>query len=256
MLLNFLRDITQGVRYLHAADPQVIHGDLKAANILVDKRFRAKVADFGMSQKHNLGGTGTPYWMGPELLRRETSNTAASDVYSFGIILYEVYSRRDPYEGEKAKLVLKGIMDKNIRKRPPVPKNMSDQMKSLMTDCLEDDHKRRPTFEELDNRLARIDAETIDTGENKSRKGSVSLFDIFPRHIAEALRDGRPVEAEHRDCVTIFFSDIVGFTDISASLEPRKVAGMLDRLYTKFDKLSHQHEIFKLETIGDAYVGT
>jgi len=58
--------------------------DLKAANILVDSRFRAKVADFGLSQKKNLGGTGTPFWMAPELLRMESPNTSMTDVYSFG----------------------------------------------------------------------------------------------------------------------------------------------------------------------------
>jgi serine/threonine protein kinase len=84
ILLPILRDVTQGVRFLHSAKPQVIHGDLKSHNILVDNHFRAKVADFGLSQKRNLGGTGTPYWMAPELLRNETVNTTASDVYSFG----------------------------------------------------------------------------------------------------------------------------------------------------------------------------
>ena len=59
LLLPLLRDITQGVRFLHMSDPPVIHGDLKSANILVDNRFRAKVADFGLSKQKNLGGTGT-----------------------------------------------------------------------------------------------------------------------------------------------------------------------------------------------------
>jgi serine/threonine protein kinase len=84
ILLPILRDVSQGVRFLHSAVPQVIHGDLKAQNILVDSRFRAKVADFGLSQKKNLGGTGTPFWMAPELLRQESTNTAETDVYSFG----------------------------------------------------------------------------------------------------------------------------------------------------------------------------
>ena len=46
----------------------------------------------------------------------------------------------------------------------------------------------------------------------------------------------------------------MGFTDISSTLDPRKIAKMLDRLYHKFDDLSHKHELYKVETIGDAYV--
>lgn len=81
------------------------------------------------------------------------------------------------------------------------------------------------------------------------------LFHLYPsRKIADALQAGRKPEAEHRDCVTIFFSDIVNFTQISSDLDPRKVADLLDRLYSKFDALSSAHDIFKVETIGDAYM--
>lgn len=58
LLLPILRDVSQGVRFLHSAVPKVIHGDLKAQNILVDSKFRAKVADFGLSQKKSVGATG------------------------------------------------------------------------------------------------------------------------------------------------------------------------------------------------------
>jgi serine/threonine protein kinase len=183
--------------------------------------------------------------MAPELLRGESVNTAATDVYSFGILLYEVYSRKDPYEGEDPMEVMRLVADASVRKRPPVPRHTPSQIESLMKECLDEDPATRPTFEEVDIRVKRIDAETVNpSGSTKS--ANISLFDIFPRHIAEALQAGRTVEAEHRECVTIFFSDIVGFTDISSTLEPRKVANMLDRLYTVFDELSHKHDVFKV----------
>ena len=197
--------------------------------------------------------------MAPELLRGESANTAASDVYSFGIILYEVYSRKDPYDGENPMQVLKDVADKDIQKRPPVPPSCPVQVQSLMSDCLVEDSDARPSFEELDKRLKRVDAEDVEqsTSSEKFRKsinkgknqGAISLFDIFPKPIAEALRDGRTVEPEHKDMVTIFFSDIVGFTDISSTLPPRKVANLLDRLYHAFDELSHRHDVFKVRYV-------
>lgn len=193
----------------------------------------------------------TPYWMAPELLRKESSNTSATDVYSFGVILYEIFSRRDPYEGEDFEEVMRLVADKKIQKRPPAPRHMPEAVKALMKDCFEDDADKRPDCSEVDTRLKRIDTDAVNSSQNQGKSAQVSLFDIFPRHIAEALRDGRAVEAEHKDCVTIFFSDIVGFTNISSELEPRKIADMLDRLYTKLDALSRKHDVFKVETIGD-----
>jgi serine/threonine protein kinase len=251
LLLPILRDISQGMRFLHAAEPPVIHGDLKAKNILVDSKFRAKVSDFGLSQKTNVGGTGTPYWMAPELLRGETTNTMASDVYSFGILLFEVYARRDPYEGENSEEVLLLVADTTMNKRPPIPKSCPTQVQSLMTDSLVTHPQQRPSFGEVDERLKRVDLKTLEETSLSLREGTdknatISLFDIFPKHIAEALRDGKKVEPEHKDCVTIFFCDIVGYTDISSTLDPRKIANMLDRLYNKFDELSHKHDVFKV----------
>jgi len=68
------------------------------------------------------------------------------------------------------------------------------------------------------------------------------------------LRDGRKIDAEVHNVVTIFFSDIVGFTNISTTLEPIKISLMLDRLYHSFDQISRKHDVFKVETIGDAYM--
>jgi guanylate cyclase len=92
-------------------------------------------------------------------------------------------------------------------------------------------------------------------GQQSPKNASISLFDIFPEHVAEALRNGQNVEPEHRNVVTIFFSDTVGFADISSALEPRKIVNMLDHLCSKFDNLSHKHGAFKVETIGETCAG-
>eukprot|EP00980_Cylindrotheca_fusiformis_P012392 scaffold3043_cov121-Cylindrotheca_fusiformis.AAC.8 len=84
MILQIVRDVSQGLRFLHASKPPILHGDLKAKNILIDSRFRAKVGDFGLALKNRRGLAGTPYWMAPEYLRRKTEYNGPCDIYSFG----------------------------------------------------------------------------------------------------------------------------------------------------------------------------
>eukprot|EP00526_Cylindrotheca_closterium_P014224 CAMPEP_0113653674 /NCGR_PEP_ID=MMETSP0017_2-20120614/28719_1 /TAXON_ID=2856 /ORGANISM="Cylindrotheca closterium" /LENGTH=345 /DNA_ID=CAMNT_0000566711 /DNA_START=182 /DNA_END=1219 /DNA_ORIENTATION=+ /assembly_acc=CAM_ASM_000147 len=81
------------------------------------------------------------------------------------------------------------------------------------------------------------------------------LYKVFPKAVADKLKAGQKVEPETHNNVTIFFSDIVRFTDISRVLSPVKVCGMLDRLYLAFDALATKHDVFKVETIGDAWMG-
>jgi serine/threonine protein kinase len=64
------------MRFLHSAEPPIIHSDLKSANVMVDANFRGKVADFGLTGKQEA--VGTPYFMAPELLRFYTINPSVS----------------------------------------------------------------------------------------------------------------------------------------------------------------------------------
>lgn len=152
-ILPVLQDIAQGVRFLHAANPQVIHGDLKAKNVLIDSNFRAKVTDFGLSAKKQNSASGTPYWMAPELLRGESSNNAKSDVYAFGILIYEMFSRENPYEGENHIEVLRAICDPRVNKRPPAPPGCSFKVADLMKECVHANPNKRPAAELIDVQL-------------------------------------------------------------------------------------------------------
>jgi serine/threonine protein kinase len=62
IIMQIVRDVAQGLRFLHASRPPILHRDLKAKNILIDSRFRAKVADFGLATKNKNGLSGTPFW--------------------------------------------------------------------------------------------------------------------------------------------------------------------------------------------------
>ena len=167
-LVHMLLEVVSGLRFLHTSKPQVVHGDLKAKNILVDEKFRAKVADFGLARHKGYWGskkaTGTPLWMAPELIRGVSVNTAESDVYSFGIVLYEVFSRKDPYEGEHHEGLLREIANKTVSKRPIIPPSCPPEAASLMTACWDGEPVRRPLAADLSIQLRMIDITQCDGG--------------------------------------------------------------------------------------------
>lgn len=80
------------------------------------------------------------------------------------------------------------------------------------------------------------------------------LESLLPTHAAEGLRNGKAVEPMLHPRTTFFFSDIVGFTKICKNLYPWDVIAMLNRLYCVMDFLAKRFDVFKVETIGDAYV--
>ena len=229
----------------------------------MDSRFRAKVADFGISAKHVDGGWGgTPYFLAPEVLSRKSTNTPASDMYSFGIILYEVYSRKDPYEGEIYSEVIKDICDPAVNKRPPIPADMPYDIEHIMQECIKADPASRPSAEELDGRLRRISGDTqIIPGSSppsklnlkELRRSLTTTTDRFPRYVAEALREGRKVKPQHKECVTIFFAEIADLnTSITEKIGKAKVTNLSDRLFAALDNLTRKFDIFRVETVGNS----
>ncbi|CAB9524010.1 activated protein kinase catalytic subunit alpha-1 [Seminavis robusta] len=261
VIMQICRDVAQGLRFLHASKPPIMHGDMKAKNILIDSRFRAKVADFGLSTKKKNGLSGTPFWMAPEYLRGKSEYNPSCDIYSFGIIMYEIYGRKDPYGGEHPRKVLRKICDPRVNKRPPVPNTCPVKMADIMQKCWSPDPFFRPTAKDLDILfldMAPREAEPVieETARVRTQVATGDmLYQVFPRKVADKLKAGQKVEPETHPTVTVFFSDIVHFTDISRMLSPVKVCAMLDRLYLAFDKLATTHNVFKVETIGDAWMG-
>ncbi|XP_053273435.1 guanylate cyclase soluble subunit beta-2 [Pleuronectes platessa] len=90
--------------------------------------------------------------------------------------------------------------------------------------------------------------------EAEKEKTETLLYAMLPRHVANQLKDGKSVEAGEFEVCTILFSDVVTFTNICAACEPIHIVHMLNSMYSRFDRLTSVHDVYKVETIGDAYM--
>ncbi|CAD5163403.1 unnamed protein product [Musa acuminata subsp. malaccensis] len=145
-------DIARGMNYLHHCNPPIIHRDLKSSNLLVDKNWTVKVGDFGLSRlKYETflttkTGRGTPQWMAPEVLRNEPSDEK-SDVYSYGVILWELVTEEVPWCNLNSMQVIAAVGFLN--QRLDLPKDLDPQWAFIIESCWRSEPKHRPSFHEL-----------------------------------------------------------------------------------------------------------
>ncbi|XP_062611361.1 guanylate cyclase soluble subunit beta-2-like isoform X2 [Saccostrea cucullata] len=90
--------------------------------------------------------------------------------------------------------------------------------------------------------------------DQEKKKTDTLLYQMLPVKVANQLRDGGNVQAEKHENVTILFSDIVTFTNMAALCHPMDIVELLNDLFQRFDELTTKHDIYKVETIGDAYM--
>ncbi|XP_057817166.1 serine/threonine-protein kinase EDR1 isoform X2 [Cryptomeria japonica] len=145
-------DVAKGMNCLHSSTPTIVHRDLKSPNLLVDKNWAVKVCDFGLSRmKHNTflsskSTAGTPEWMAPEVLRNEPSNEKC-DVYSFGVILWELATLRMPWSGMNPMQVVGAVGFQN--RRLDIPKELDPLVSRIIWQCWQNEPSLRPSFSEL-----------------------------------------------------------------------------------------------------------
>jgi serine/threonine protein kinase len=175
-------DVADGMLYLHTRSPPIIHRDIKSHNIFITEpslgHFVAKIGDWGSARavaltgaKTMTQGVGTACWLAPEVINFAHASKD-SDVYAFGIVLWEVFTRHEVYEGLSAAQIIAKVANEGLR--PRVPRECP--WAAIMTECWQQDASQRPGFHRVMTSLSKIysTAKAVNKGKNMS-SGSDSI---------------------------------------------------------------------------------
>lgn len=282
--ISVMYDIAKGMSYLHASDIQV-HGRLKSTNCVVDNRMVVKITDFGCNTFLSFG---RDLWTAPEHLRAQ-GTSQKGDVYSFAIIAHEIVLRKCTFytencsnREEKLCKVITSFFRPDLNFETASEKEQEVYM--LIKSCWDEDPEKRPDFKRVENLLGRIISK-IHNHENESYldnmirrlqmysrnleqlveertalykaerdRADCLNFMLLPGPVVKSLKETGVVKPELYEEVTIYFSDIVGFTTLCQYSTPMEVVDMLNDIYNGYDSILDHHDVYKVETIGDAYM--
>ncbi|KAI8876458.1 kinase-like protein [Backusella circina FSU 941] len=151
LVASFCIKILKGLQYLHSN--QVVHCDLKAANILTTKTGDVKLTDFGVSLNLKIKSadtetvSGTPYWMAPEVIELKGATTK-SDIWSLGCTLIELVTGKPPYSDLIAMSAMFRIVEDE---HPPLPQKITNEMRNFLLCCFQKNPEQRSSSTELLN---------------------------------------------------------------------------------------------------------
>ncbi|CAO4363907.1 unnamed protein product [Caenorhabditis nigoni] len=287
-----IKDIAEGLNYLHKSFLR-LHGNLRSATCLVNDSWQVKLAEFGMENlvENETPPKKRLLWVAPEVLRGSLTVSQmdpSADVYSFAIVASEILTKKEAWDfldrkedsEEIVYMVKKGGV---FSIRPELVTDIPDvnpDLIRLVKDCWAEDPEDRPNsegicgtlkslkpksksnlmdhvFNMLEEYTQTLEVEVEERTKEltlEKKKADILLSRMLPRQVAERLKAGQTVEPEGFDSVTVFFSDVVKFTQLSQKCSPFQVVNLLNDLYSNFDTIIEEHGVYKVESIGDGYL--
>lgn len=150
LIRNFTRQILIGLSYLHSKN--IIHRDIKGANILIDVNGEVKISDFGISKKLTAANMdkraslqGSVYWMAPEIVK-QIATTEKADIWSVGCLVVEMFTGKHPFPNFSQ---MQAIFKIGTHNTPEIPKWCTDDAKDFLQKTFILDYKKRPSATEL-----------------------------------------------------------------------------------------------------------
>uniref|UniRef100_W5LDW2 Guanylate cyclase n=1 Tax=Astyanax mexicanus TaxID=7994 RepID=W5LDW2_ASTMX len=258
--LSFATDIARGMAYLH--QHKVFHGRLHSRNCVVDDRWVCKISgtiklwrDIVVILFSILTIWESADVTSVSLLNQEQTEPMKLDVMWRPPLPELKAGKSDsdcPNQAEYCELIKK-CWSHNVTTRPTF-----EQVKKMLEKM--NPHKVSPVdmmmnlMEKYSKHLEAIVAERTQDLLQEKQKTDRLLYSMLPKPVADDLRQGRTAEAQSYSNATVYFSDIVGFTQLSGSSTPHQVVDFLNKLYTTFDDIIDNYDVYKVETIGDAYM--
>lgn len=189
--LRYAEDITSAMAYLH--EQKVIHRDLKSANLLLSAEDAVKVADFGVARNLSPKGemtaeTGTYRWMAPEVILHQKYNEKV-DVYSFGIILFELFTSTVPYAHLSPLEAAAAVVREGLR--PEVPPDVHPAVAALASRCWSTLSADRPSFAAILDMMPALNAALAPTNpaqRQPSWRGGGLLGGLLGRKVSDGTR--------------------------------------------------------------------
>ncbi|XP_028175507.1 mitogen-activated protein kinase kinase kinase 11-like isoform X4 [Ostrinia furnacalis] len=206
ILVDWAIQVAQGMAYLHVGAPMsLIHRDLKSSNVLLSETILSddnlenktlKITDFGLAREvyktTRMSAAGTYAWMPPEVIKNSTFSHA-SDVWSYGVLLWELLTGETPYKGIDALAVAYGVAVNKLTL--PIPSTCPEPWRVLMEACWHSNPRERPLFPEILEQLERIRQSEFTRAPHESFH---TMQDGWRLEIEEVLRDLRRKEKELR----------------------------------------------------------
>jgi len=160
--LKMLEEIARGINVLHSNKPTILHRDLKSGNILLDEDRHCKLADFGfavvkedsVSSQSDLRAEGTLAWMAPELFNLKPKFSTKSDIYAFGMIMWEIAARQIPYCGANPAVIKHCVMMEGQREE--IPSDCPEGYADLIQKCWDQVPANRPSIDSVIETLSHI----------------------------------------------------------------------------------------------------
>ena len=282
---SLLLDVVNGINYLHRSTIGCL-GNFSSKYCFLDSKFTCKIGNYWsrllIDSSQYVEKVEDKLWMAPEILRHGRISPQ-SDIYSFGIITQEVLLQSKPYAANEPCLdasdIVKRVCEIGPLYRPHILECPTD-WQELVGLCWHEDPRVRPTCGDIQRKLVkltggkapdlvesmlyRLEAHTKhleETVEERSSelvaekaKAETLICELLPPSVFEQLKKGERVQPESFNEATLFFSDIEGFTSIASLASPMEIVSLLNRLYMLFDNVIVNYDVYKVATIGDAYI--